>query len=120
MTTLAPHQQRVVDEKTELSDRLSKLLNFFHTPIFAGLDAAEKARLRSQARFMDGYCAVLEERIAAFSTPAVQFQPAPTRVLTEHSGCGQGAQVDQLRVSLYPGDRVLLEMGPYSAALAKA
>lgn len=70
MSTLAPHQQRVVDEKTELSDRLSKLLNFFHTPIFAGLDAAEKARLRSQARFMDGYCAVLEERIAAFGSPA--------------------------------------------------
>ena len=41
MTTLAPHQQRVVDEKNELSDRLSKLLCFFQTPIFAGLDAAE-------------------------------------------------------------------------------
>ena len=114
MTTLAPHQQRVVDEKTELSDRLSKLLNFFHTPIFASLDAAEKTRLRNQARFMDGYAAVLEERIAAFGEVA-----APTRVLTEHSGCGQGAQVDQLSVTLHPGDRVLLEMGKYSAALAK-
>lgn len=67
MSTLAPHQQRVVDERAELSDRLSKLLGFFHTPIFAGLDAAERTRLRNQARFMDGYAAVLEERIAAFS-----------------------------------------------------
>lgn len=67
MTTLAPHQQRVVDERAELSDRLSKLLCFFQTPIFAGLDAAERTRLRNQARFMDGYAAVLEERIAAFS-----------------------------------------------------
>lgn len=69
MITLAPHQQRVVDEKNELSERLSKLLSFFQTPIFAGLDAAERTRLRNQARFMDGYLAVLEERIAAFGDP---------------------------------------------------
>lgn len=85
MTTLAPHQQRVVDEKTELSDRLSKLLNFFHTPIFAGLDAAEKTRLRNQARFMDGYAAVLEERIAAFTE-------APAKATTP--------EADQLRIEL--------------------
>ena len=115
MSTLAPHQQRVVDERAELSDRLSKLLNVFQTPIFVGLDAAEKARLRSQARFMDGYCAVLEERIAAFNAPSVTFQPAPTRVLTEHSGCGQGAQVDQLSVTMHPGDRVLLELAAKAA-----
>lgn len=65
MTTLAPHLQRVVDEKNELSERLRKLHSFFQTPFFAGLDAAERSRLRNQARFMDGYLAVLEERIAA-------------------------------------------------------
>lgn len=32
--------------------------------------------------------------------------------------CGSDPQVDQLSVTLYPGDRVLLEMGKYSAALA--
>ena len=66
MSTLQPHQQRVVDEKTELSERLGKLLAFFQSPIFAGLSEAERSRLRNQARFMDGYAAVLEERIAAF------------------------------------------------------
>ena len=66
---LQPHQQRVVDEKIELAFRLSKLLAFFQTPIFAGLPEAERSRLRNQARFMDGYAAVLEERIEAF-TPA--------------------------------------------------
>jgi hypothetical protein len=66
MTTLQPHQQRVVSERDELSDRLGKLLAFFQTPTFVGLPEAERSRLRNQARFMDGYAAVLEERIAAF------------------------------------------------------
>jgi hypothetical protein len=58
-------------------------------------------------------------RRPGYDTHAVMRAHAPTRVLTEHSGCGQGAQVDQLSVTLHPGDRVLLEMGKYSAALAK-
>jgi hypothetical protein len=66
MSTLQPHQQRVVDERIELVNRLSNLLAFFHGPIFPTLSEAERSRLRSQARFMDGYAAVLEERIAAF------------------------------------------------------
>ena len=70
MKTLAPHQQRVVDENMELQDKLSKLLCFFQTPIFAGLSEAERSRLRNQARFMDGYAAVLEDRIEAFVPPA--------------------------------------------------
>ena len=69
MTQLAPHQQRVVDEQAELAGRLSKLLAFFQSPIFFKLDGAEQSRLRSQARFMDGYLAVLGERIEAFSAP---------------------------------------------------
>jgi hypothetical protein len=64
--SLQPHQQRVVDEKNELSERLAKLLGFFQGPIFPTLSDAERSRLRNQARFMDGYAAVLEERIAAF------------------------------------------------------
>ena len=63
---LQPHQQRVVDEKNELSEKHAKLLAFFQTSIFQGLSEAERSRLRNQARFMDGYEAVLEERIAAF------------------------------------------------------
>ena len=71
MSTLAPHQQRVVTERDELAERLAKLFAFFQSPIFAGLPAAEQTRLRSQARFMDGYLAVLGERIEAFSAPVV-------------------------------------------------
>jgi len=65
-STMQPHQQRVVDEKAELNERLGKLLAFFQSPVFDGLSEAERSRLRNQARFMDGYAAVLEERIAAF------------------------------------------------------
>lgn len=65
---LKPYQQRVVTEKAELNERLAKLLAFFQTENFAVLSEAERSRLRNQARFMDGYAAVLEERIAAFDT----------------------------------------------------
>lgn len=64
---LQPHQVRVVEEKKELDGRLAKLLAFFEMPIFEGLSEAERSRLRNQARFMNGYSAVLGERIAAFS-----------------------------------------------------
>ena len=63
---LQPHQQRVVAEKAALDEKLAALLSFFQTPTFAGISAAERSRLRNQARFMDGYAAVLEERIEAF------------------------------------------------------
>ena len=64
-TTLQPHQQRVVDEHRDLTEKLNKLRAFFDTPIFLGLAEAEQSRLRNQARFMAGYAAVLEERIVA-------------------------------------------------------
>ncbi len=63
---LQPHQQRVVIERDDVSEKLAKLMSFFQTPTFAGLSEAEQSRMRNQARFMDGYAAVLEERIAAF------------------------------------------------------
>ena len=64
---LLPHQQRVVEEKYELDQKLCKLLPFFQTEVFSSLPEAERSRLRNQARFMDGYSAVLGERIAAFA-----------------------------------------------------
>ena len=63
---LLPHQQRVVEEKYELDEKLGKLLSFFQSEIFSSLSDAERSRLRNQARFMDGYSSVLKERIEAF------------------------------------------------------
>lgn len=66
MKTLAPHQQRVVDEKAELDGRLSKLIQFMGGDIFKGLDAAERNRMTAQAAAMSMYSFALGERIAAF------------------------------------------------------
>lgn len=66
---LAPHQQRVVDEKAELDDRLTKLCAFTKTMTFASLDSDERNRLDQQAATMAMYSDILADRIAAF-TPA--------------------------------------------------
>lgn len=68
MTTLAPHQQRVVDEKTALDEKATALTNFIGlSPIFETLDAAEQERLREQNDVMWQYSEILGARIAAFA-----------------------------------------------------
>ena len=62
----APHQQRVVQEQSELSEKLAKLKEFTNGTIFAGLVADEQERLTRQLGYMEGYLKVLLERIAAF------------------------------------------------------
>ncbi len=70
MTTLAPHQQRVVDEKIELDKKATALSAFVgNSPIFLTLDAAEQERLREQNDVMWRYSEILGARIAAFTHP---------------------------------------------------
>jgi hypothetical protein len=64
------NQQRVVDEKLALSDKLDKLETFHNTVIYAGLPPAEQSRLTRQLYIMKLYEQVLAERISAFATPA--------------------------------------------------
>lgn len=61
------HQKRVVTEKEELDGKLTKLIGFFETPLFAGLDEAEQDRLKRQSAAMTDYSVVLGERINAFT-----------------------------------------------------
>lgn len=63
---MQPHQQRVVDEKNELDEKLAKLKMFFDTDLFSKLDDAERGRLIRQSTIMDAYSAILYERIACF------------------------------------------------------
>ncbi len=66
--TYAPHQQRVVDEKTELDERLGKLHDFIQeNPIFKTLPEDEQKRLQRQDLVMAEYSQILSERIAAFT-----------------------------------------------------
>ncbi len=63
---LQPHQQRVVDEKTELDERRKKLIAFIHGPVFGTTPEAERHRLERQYDLMTELSTVLGDRIAAF------------------------------------------------------
>lgn len=60
------HQERVIEEKRELDERLEKLNNFFNTQTFKDLHPLEKERMRKQIDYMNGYSRILGERITAF------------------------------------------------------
>ena len=65
---MLPHQQRVVDEKTELDIKAKALSNFIgNNPIFADIDAEEQERLKEQCEIMWQYSEILDKRIAAFA-----------------------------------------------------
>lgn len=64
---MQPHQQRVIDEKTELDTKASALSSFIGTSeVFNSLDGAEQERLREQCEVMWQYSEILGARIAAF------------------------------------------------------
>lgn len=64
---MQPHQQRVVDEKTELDIKVKALDLFISTnPMFQKLDEAECTRLIKQLSYMAMYSDILGQRIAAF------------------------------------------------------
>ncbi len=63
---MQPHQQRVIDEKSELDAKREKLTAFTFTDTFEALPADERSRLNRQHSVMTEYSAILGERIAAF------------------------------------------------------
>lgn len=63
---MQPYQQRVVDEKAELSEKLEKLETFLGGEIYSSLPTAEQTRLSRQSLIMQLYEQVLEERIGSF------------------------------------------------------
>lgn len=63
---LPAHQQRVIGEKVQLDDKLTKLDGFIGTPVFSGLPETEQELLKLQADAMRVYRDVLARRIEAF------------------------------------------------------
>lgn len=62
-----PHQQRVIDEQTELDTKRIALKSFIDSaPMFKTLPDAERGRLVQQYQVMTQYSSILSERIAAF------------------------------------------------------
>ena len=66
--SLAPYQQRVIDEKADLDAKIMKLADFIvQTAAYKSLGSAEKDRLNRQHTAMRAYSGVLGERIEAFT-----------------------------------------------------
>lgn len=66
---MEPHQQRVVDEKSELDERAKKLSDFIGlNPVFETIDAEEQERMKEQCEIMWQYSEILGKRIAAFTS----------------------------------------------------
>lgn len=64
---LQPHQQRVVDERFELSEKSTKLNDFVgNNPLFEKLESDEQEDLKVQLDIMYQYIEVLDRRISRF------------------------------------------------------
>ena len=81
---MLPHQQRVIDEKAELNEKLTKLRQFFLSEQYYNLDKAEANRLKKQADAMQIYSDILTERIAHFEVKKAPSHPDVPRPTNEH------------------------------------
>jgi len=63
---LQPYQERVVEEKKELDEKLGALNAFISDSRFFTLFHDEQVRLKKQFKLMTEYSAVLKDRIEAF------------------------------------------------------
>lgn len=64
---MQPHQQRVVDEKAELENKVTKLNAFITSSlVFTDLDATQQGLLMAQVGAMNSYLEILNLRIASF------------------------------------------------------
>ena len=55
--------ERIVVEKDELQDKVTKLENFINGEKFKELKGLEQVYLKEQLKFMRGYLSVLRQRI---------------------------------------------------------
>lgn len=64
---ILPYQQRVIDERDALVDKIDKLGPFIGSPVWEKLPSDEQARLQKQLAIMHQYVEVLIERISNFA-----------------------------------------------------
>jgi hypothetical protein len=57
------YQQRLLEEQTQLAERIGKLEQFFNTGMFDKLDREEGGRMLMQLEVMTHYYTILKERI---------------------------------------------------------
>jgi len=67
MENLQPHQQRILNEKAELDEKLDKLSQFIEgSPVYATLSTDERILLKKQEYYMSEYSEILGRRISNF------------------------------------------------------
>lgn len=66
MADLQPYQQRVLEEKAELDERLRKLIAFLRSPDANRANPEERDWMISQGYAMRAYSKALEERIKTY------------------------------------------------------
>ena len=64
--SIQPHEQRVIDEKTQLKDKLDKLLEFLQKGQPSFIDDKNWALLNEQYAAMNWYYTILISRIELF------------------------------------------------------
>lgn len=63
MTELLPHQQRVVEERDALREKINKLTETMASPMWSLISGDERNLLVRQLRAMVNYCSILGERL---------------------------------------------------------
>jgi hypothetical protein len=63
---MQPYQQRVIEEREQLSVKYNALDTFVNGQVFLNLPGDEQDRLLRQRKIMGEYLEILDERIAAF------------------------------------------------------
>jgi len=61
------HEDRVVEEKAQLDEKIGRLSDFMHGNIYPKLSATDQGLLMVQIRTMGAYSGVLAYRIERFS-----------------------------------------------------
>lgn len=61
---MKPHEQRIIDEKNALDEKLIKLSSFVRTEAFYALRTEDRQLLRRQREVMLEYSDILGDRIA--------------------------------------------------------
>lgn len=63
---LKPHELRMVQEKSDLDEKITKLVNFLPTELFINLDKLDRQLLTAQLAMMESYSKILGQRIDRF------------------------------------------------------
>lgn len=63
---MKPHEQRVIDEKAQLDDRMEKLVAFLGSETFTQVDTYNQLLLQMQAHAMTTLSGILNLRISQF------------------------------------------------------